>query len=130
MKLELLPMAFDENVAVFAMFPAMVDPLCVLMRRPSPLAGRPYVPVSVPTMIAFRPNVTRPGRHRPRLNHGRGRTHFYDYLCAHRKDAAGNQRHYEFSQHCSTPFSRESLDCRCRFRKRELVYRQWPSTNT
>jgi hypothetical protein len=97
MKLELLPVTLYKHIAVLAMFPTMIDPLCVLMRRPSPLAGSPYVPASVPPMVPFGPNIARSGRHRPRFNYGRRRTYFYNYLCAHRKHTARKRGHDEFS---------------------------------
>jgi hypothetical protein len=81
------------------MFPAMVHPMRVLVRRPSPFTRRPHVPASIPSMVTLRPNIARSRRYRPSLHDRGGWSDLHHHFRAHCEHAAGYRSQYEFTQH-------------------------------
>jgi hypothetical protein len=85
-------MAFDEHVATVAMFPTMVHPVRMPMRRSHPYARNPYVRVSIPAMITALVYVTFMRRSAAHFDNRARRCHLNDNLlahCTHRQQAPG-----------------------------------------
>ena len=50
-------MPFNQNIAAFAMFPAMLFPMCIRARRFFPSPGFPVVGIPIPAMDAVDPDI-------------------------------------------------------------------------
>ena len=74
------PVAFDQDPAVTALFPAMRNPDRARMRRADPMAVDPDVAVAVPAVIAVDPDPSVMRRTIVSFDDGRGRRNANDNL--------------------------------------------------